>query len=193
MVFKGPKEKIIKVNGNYKRAAKIASVPFDRKKFDYESNAKSTLEKIRLDSIDRDISRSRKFLGYGAAGFVGSFASIVVIGLTAMIIISLMSPDTNLTFKGFMQALANIRFRNSWFSSLNSINDAWKELNNFKPEFPGGIGNILTIFTSFFHYIFNFGNVIYSIISGLFNLLMDFIINILEILEFLMTLGANIT
>lgn len=110
-----------------------------------------------------------------------------------MLVISLISPNSNLTFKGFMMSLAELRFRNSWLTSLTSVSDAFEKIKDFNYELPGGFQNIVVIFTSFFEWIFNFGNLIVSIVLGLFNLFMDFIVNIGVVLKFLVTLGASIT
>lgn len=137
---------------------------------------------------------SKEDIVYGeGTSFSFSFMSILFIGLFAMLVISLISPNSNLTFKGFMMSLAELRFRNSWLTSLNSVSDAFEKLNSFNPVLPGGFQSIVVIFTSFFEWIFNFGNLIVSIVLGLFNLFMDFIVNIGVVLKFLVTLGASIT
>lgn len=137
---------------------------------------------------------SKEDIVYGeGTSFSFSFISILFIGLFAMLVISLISPNSNLTFKGFMMSLAELRFKNSWLTSLTSVSDAFDKLNSFNPVLPGGFQNIVVIFTSFFEWIFNFGNLIVSIVLGLFNLFMDFIINIGVVLKFLVTLGASIT
>ena len=146
--------------------------------------------KIRLPKIH--IKKQDAFYDESSS-FMSSFMLILFIGLFAMLVISLISPNSNLTFKGFMMSLAELRFRNTWLTSLSSISDAFEKLNSFNPVLPGGFQNIVVIFTSFFEWIFNFGNLIVSIVLGLFNLFMDFIENVSVILKWLVTFGASIT
>ncbi len=110
-----------------------------------------------------------------------------------MLVISLISPNSNLTFKGFMMSLSELRFRNSWLTSLTSVSDAFEKIKDFNYELPGGFQNIVVIFTSFFEWIVYFADLIVSIVLGLFNLFMDFIVNIGVVLKFLVTFGAIIT
>lgn len=157
------------------------------------SNRKKSLQRFNNVFVPRFLESDRKFYSRSSAGFFSSFMSILFIGLFAMLVISLISPNSNLTFKGFMMSLTELRFRNSWLTSLTSVSDAFKKIKDFNYELPGGLQNIVVIFTSFFEWIFNFGNLILSIVLGLFNLFMDFIVNIGVVLKFLVTLGASIT
>lgn len=188
-----PKEKIIKVNGSYKVAGRTLSVPFNRKSYDNALDMRMELQKVRNSSAIVNLTHARKFFGYGSVGFASSFITVLFIGLFAMLLISFMSPNTTITFKAFMESLASIRFRNTWLTSLTSISDAFDKLNSFNPELTGGWENVLVIFTSFFEWIFNFGNLLLSVIVGLFNLLMDFVVNIVVILRWLVTFGASIS
>lgn len=139
------------------------------------------------------LERDRRFYSRLSVGFLSSFMSILFLGLFVMLVISLMSPNTTITFNGFMTSLAELRFRNSWLSSLSSISDAFDKLNSFNPSLPGGLETVVLIFTSFFEWIFNFGVLIVTIVRSLFNLLMDFIVNICVILNWLVTFGASIS
>lgn len=149
----------------------------------------SNTQPIKKSFVESD----RKFYSRASAGFFRSFMSILFIGLFAMLVISLISPDSNFTFKGFMMSLAELRFRNSWLTSLTSVSDAFEKIKDFNYELPGGFLNVLAIFIAFFEWIFNFCNLILSIVFGVFNLFMDFIVNIGVVLKFLVTLGAVIT
>lgn len=157
------------------------------------SNRKKSLQRFNDVFVPRFLESDREFYSRSSAGFFSSFMSILFIGLFAMLVISLISPNSNLTFKGFMMSLTELRFRNSWLTSLTSVSDAFEKIKDFNYELPGGLQNIVVLFTSFFEWIFNFGNLILSIVSGLFNLFVDFIVNIGVVLKFLVTLGASIT
>lgn len=157
------------------------------------SNREKSLQRFNNVFVPRFLESDRKFYSRSSAGFFYSFMSILVIGLFAMLVISLISPNSNFTFKGFMMSLVELRFRNSWLTSLASVSNAFEKIKDFNYELPGGFLDTLVIFISFFEWIFNFANLILSIVFGLFNLFMDFIVNIGVVLKFLVTLGANIT
>ncbi|WP_286155607.1 hypothetical protein [Thomasclavelia cocleata] len=157
------------------------------------SNRKESLQRFNNVFVPRFLESDRKFYSRSSAGFFSSFMSILFIGLFAMLVISLISPNSNLTFKGFMMSLSELRFRNSWLTSLTSVSDAFEKIKDFNYELPGGFQNIVVIFTSFFEWIVYFADLIVSIVLGLFNLFMDFIVNIGVVLKFLVTFGAIIT
>ncbi|MDE6242311.1 MAG: hypothetical protein K2M08_07840 [Anaeroplasmataceae bacterium] len=141
---------------------------------------------FQRSNAGKGIAFSLKYEG----SFIRSCSSIFTLSLAFMLLFSLLSPNSDFTFKGVLTLLSNVRFSNNWLASFQDVVNVWKKFSAFNVSLPGDGWNIVLIFGEFWKFIATCVELAFNVAKSLFTLFIDFVNNIVVVLKFLAALGA---
>lgn len=126
----------------------------------------------------------------------GAIYSLFALAFSLISVFLIFSSNTSFSFKGFLEQLSQIQFKNSWLFILKNLSTSLKKIiDPYPADYQWEFGN-WNNFTAFWQALGNLfsgvGGFILNAISGLITLFSEFVENIVIILQLLLDNGVNI-